>query len=146
MALDIAQAFGAAGVGSNDISNAFAEGAPRASQIATQETAQAQTEADQASLPGQVGEGPLVVAVPMTRRCSTRWAANWPRPRRDTDDEMIRSGLDVNDAQVVGHERHKTAGHLRFPGAMNPLRWEALSRSPIRTTQSAEEAASSNRR
>ena len=141
MTLEHAQPLGSAGVSDGDVTDALAEGPPRAGWVRTAEASQPEAQADGPALPRQIGEGALAVTVLAACGRSTGGTARRARTGYDAHDERVGRWLDADDGQAIGHEGQDTAGHGVLRQA--DLRRWGTSRWPAHfATRSAEEPSS----
>ena len=138
MTLEHAQPLGSAGVSDSDVTDALAEGPPRAGWVRTAEASQPEAQADGPALPRQIGEGALAVTVLAARGRSTGGTARRTRTGYDAHDERVGCWLDPDDGQAIGHEGQDTAGHGVLPKA-DFRRWGTSRRPAHFATRSAEE-------
>ena len=111
MALEHAQPLGSAGMSDGDVTDALAEGPPRAGWVRTAEASQPEAQADGPALPRQIGEGARAVTVLAARGRLTDETARRARTGYDAHDERVGRRLDADDGQAIGHEGQDTAGH-----------------------------------
>jgi hypothetical protein len=116
MALHIAQALGAAGVGTGDLGQAFAAGTTRTGRVSAHQTAKADAQVNGTTLPGQVGEGSLVMAVTTTRGRPAGGTERRRRVGRREDHDPVGPRANPNDTEAIGHEWEKASGHRSGPG------------------------------
>ena len=133
MALDAAQASRSAGTRRGGRGQAFGEAPPWTGRGIAAEPPHAKAQRGNLSLPGEVGQGALIMAVHSPRRAAAQRAKRSRRPGLCDNDDPVRLGQDLRNLQVLRKAQHEkrrqrnphTIGaerstHMGMPTAQSP--------------------------
>ena len=143
LALDVGEALAAPGEGTGDAGQPLGEGPPRAGGLGAEEAPRPDPDGHGTTLPGQVGEAPLVAAVHARGGGATVRARRGGQAGSGDDGDAVRLGQDLLDDEPAGDQREEALGHSGFGAAWNVrLMCSSAAPWPTAATQSAGEPIS----
>ena len=117
LALDVGEALAAARGRAGDAGQPLGEGPPRAGGLGAEEPPRPEPDGHRTTLPGQVGEAPLVAAVHARGGGATVRARRGRQAGSGDDGDAVRLGQDPLDDEPAGDQREEALGHSGFGAA-----------------------------